>query len=78
MTLLNQIDKARKEFEAHQRWLREHGHDVAGYVERYGSKDDPEHYGDGGEAIYAADRAAMKRAEEHYLALTNKNRSKRS
>ena len=40
-------------------WIAAHGGDLAGYVERYGSKDDPEHYGDGGEAIYKADRGAL-------------------
>jgi hypothetical protein len=28
-------------------------------VARYGSKDDPEHYGDGREAIYAADMGEL-------------------
>lgn len=41
-------------------WIEEHGRDLAGYIERYGSKDDPQHYGDGGEAIYKADVAALR------------------
>jgi hypothetical protein len=46
-----------------QRWIEEHGGSLAGYVERYGSIDDPKHYGDGGEAIYAADAGALRRYE---------------
>lgn len=46
-------------------WIRDHGGNLAGYVERYGSKDDPEHYGDGGEAIYAADLAEYERRLRH-------------
>jgi len=39
-------------------WIKNHGGDLAGYVRRYGSKADPHRcYGDGGEAIYAADMA---------------------
>jgi hypothetical protein len=42
-------------------WVYEHGGTLAGYIQRYGSKDDPEHYGEGGEAIYAADIAELNR-----------------
>lgn len=51
--LADQIDRQRQ-------WIKEHGGDVNGYVERYGSKDDAKHYGDGGELIYAADLAALR------------------
>lgn len=51
-TIQRKIDEQRK-------WIEDHGGDLAGYVERYGSADDPDHYGDGGEAIYAADRGAL-------------------
>lgn len=47
-----------------RRWIAEHGGNLAGYVERYGSKDDPDHYGDGGEAIYEADIAALRRYQQ--------------
>jgi hypothetical protein len=50
-------------------WLREHGGNLSGYIARYGSADDPGHYGDGGEAIYAADLAAVERAEAALTAL---------
>ena len=36
-------------------WMEKCGGNLAGYVEKYGSKDDPEHSGNGGEAIYQAD-----------------------
>lgn len=36
-------------------WMVSHGETLEGYVARYGSRNDPERYGDGGEAIYAAD-----------------------
>jgi hypothetical protein len=47
-----------------ERWIQEHGGSLAGYVERYGSKDDAKHFGDGGEAIYAADWVALQNLKE--------------
>ena len=47
-----------------EEWMAEHGGTLAAYIERYGSKDDPHHYGDGGEAIYAADKKALDKARE--------------
>ena len=47
-------------------WIAAHGSDFAGYVARYGSADDPDHYGDGGEAIYEADRSALRELEEKW------------
>jgi len=58
-----------REIAAQKQWIKEHGGDLAGYVERYGSKDDPEHYGDGGELIYAADVAALAKFEAHLARL---------
>lgn len=43
------------------KWIEEHGGSRAGYILRYGSKHDPEHYGDGGEAIWDADRIELER-----------------
>lgn len=54
MNILQQI-------EDQVRWIVEHGADEAGYVSRYGSRNDPDHHGDGGEAIYAADAAEFHR-----------------
>lgn len=55
------LDEAIRE---QQNWINEHGANEAGYVARYGSVHDAEHYGDGGEAIYAADKAALDRLVE--------------
>ena len=42
------------------RWIEEHGGNLEGYVKRYGSKDEHDHYGQGGEAIYEADVRALE------------------
>ena len=62
-------DKSKREWlvaeiRSQQRWIREHGETLAGYVDHYGSKHDAEHYGDGGEAIYKADLEALLRLQE--------------
>jgi hypothetical protein len=49
-----------------QKWVHDHGATVVGYVIRYGSKNDPDHYGNGGEAIYAADIAELHRCWEEW------------
>lgn len=59
-TIIDYLDEQR-------RWIAEHGGDLIGYVTRYGSKDDARHYGDGGELIYAADMAALRRLERGRL-----------
>ena len=46
-----------------RQWIETHGATLSGYVARYGSAEDPEKYGDGGEAIYAADLAELRRLE---------------
>ncbi len=40
---------------AQAQWMQEHGSTIVGYVMRYGAASEPNHYGDGGEAIFAAD-----------------------
>lgn len=64
------MPELRRQLEVQLRWIEGCGGSLAGYVERYGSKDDPQHSGSGGEAIYAADvnelnriRLAIKRRE---------------
>lgn len=47
-----------------RKWIEEHGENLAGYVARYGSTDEPEHHGDGGEAIFHADRMELVRLEK--------------
>lgn len=42
-----------------EEWIRGCGGTLSGYVARYGSRRDEEHAGDGGEAIFAADKAAL-------------------
>lgn len=59
-----------------QRWLAEHGTTLYGYVQRYGSVHDPEHYGDGGEAIYHADHNALLALEAERDALRKKSPAK--
>lgn len=54
------MNKLLKEIEEQIKWIEEHGGDEAGYVRRYGSRNDPNHYGDGGEAIFAADNQAYQ------------------
>lgn len=55
------IDHAEQGIEPQKRWIADHGGDLAGYIKRYGSKDEPGHCGDGGEAIYEADIAELQR-----------------
>lgn len=50
-----------------RKWIAEHGGNLAGYVLRYGSAHDVDRYGDGGEAIYEADLAALNRALAHLV-----------
>lgn len=42
-------------------WIKRHGRNLIGYLVYYGSKNDPGHYGDGAEQIYAADVAELER-----------------
>lgn len=53
-------------------WIEENGGGLAGYILRYGSKDDPEHFGDGAEAIYEADLAALMVAEAELACLVGR------
>jgi hypothetical protein len=49
---------------AQEEWVASHGGCEAAYVARYGSTSDPVHYGNGGEAIYAADMAELARCRK--------------
>ena len=60
--LLQQIGEQRN-------WIARCGLTLGGYVKNYGSKDDPEHSGEGGEAIYQADMAALRQLESDLAAL---------
>jgi hypothetical protein len=63
------VEKAAQRVRDERAWIEEHGGNEAGYVIRYGSRVDPDCYGNGGEAIYAADVAALERAQATYDAL---------
>ena len=47
-----------------RKWIDEHGGCEAGYVDRYGNPDMNRCYGDGGSAIWQADKAELTRLEE--------------
>jgi len=55
-----------REIAEQRRWIDDHGRNLSGYIERYGAKDDPDHYGDGGRAIYRADMNELQRLEQLY------------
>jgi len=68
-----------REIKTQKWWIEAHGGSLGGYVEHYGSKDDADHYGDGGEAIYAADTAALTRLiAQHANACNNAWKSRGS
>ena len=54
-----------KQRDSQRKWFRDHGSSLYAYVERYGSIDDEEYYGQGGEAIYKADKGALDLAEKN-------------
>ena len=54
-----------KERDSQRKWFLDHGSSLYAYVERYGSVDDKEYYGAGGEAIYKADKDAFDVAEKN-------------
>jgi len=70
--MLGAINRLRKE----QQWMAECGGSLQGYIDKYGSKDDPDHSGNGGEAIYAADLEAVQKYEEEAVAAIVANSKK--
>lgn len=60
---MNRWQMSRKMLADEWRWFRSHGASLSKYIERYGRGTDPEpiRYGEGGEAIFAADVEALKR-----------------
>lgn len=62
----SKFHKALEAFIAQGRWIEEHGETLEGYIQRYGSADDPDHYGDGGEAIYNADMDEFVRLHQEF------------
>lgn len=62
-TRKTELESALYWYDQQKKWVEDHGGSRAAYILRYGSAQDPERYGDGGEAIYEADIAALERAE---------------
>jgi hypothetical protein len=63
------IARLREQVHEQRAWMNEHGRDLAGYVKHYGSKHDPDHYGDGGEAIYEADLDELVKRVQRLIAV---------
>jgi len=63
---MTNLEKPRRRVVQALYWIENHGADLDGYVARYGSANDPDRYGDGGEAIYAADLGAYREALDDY------------
>lgn len=58
-----------KEIKGQEKWIEQCGGWLEGYIEHYGSKHDTEHFGGGGEAIYAADFGHLKMLKERLALL---------
>jgi hypothetical protein len=56
-------ERIREQIRLQRLWIEQHGRNLSGYVARYGSADDPDHYGDGGELIYEADMKHLRELE---------------
>ncbi len=48
-----------KEIAEQYNWIMQCGGDLSGYIHNYGSKNHLTHCGDGGEAIYEADKNSL-------------------
>jgi hypothetical protein len=64
------IEKLELRIREERHWIDQHGGNLPGYISRYGSADEPNHSGDGGELIYRADVACLSRLESEYEQLT--------
>jgi hypothetical protein len=64
------IEKLELRIREERHWIDQHGGNLVGYISRYGSADEPNHSGDGGELIYRADVACLSRLESEYEQLT--------
>ena len=63
-----ELQRALYWLEVQEVWMAQAGGNLLGYLLHYGSINDPDHSGDGGEAIYAADEVALVKARDRYLA----------
>ena len=59
------IGQARSRLDMERRRMRDNGR-LPDYIKQYGSKYDPDHTGDSGEDVYAADMAKLMAAERAY------------
>ena len=70
MTKLDkEIESAGYWYAQERKWMEDHGSSLTAYIQRYGSFKDPDHYGEGGEAIYAADKDALDRRHHLFVSL---------
>ena len=70
MKRLSRAQRLAKQISEQQQWIASRGGNILGYITRYGSKDDANHYGDGGEAIYKADTDALRAARAQRITHT--------
>ena len=70
---LDQLLRSLREINEQEDWIKHCGGDLQGYISRYGKAADPTHYGDGAEAIFAADTAELQRREKRHRALIDKH-----
>lgn len=68
------IDQLRARASRQRRWIADHGGDLLGYIARYGSVAEASRYGDGGEAIYAADLARLAALDDQVARLAGMRR----
>lgn len=68
------LDLAVRAVTEQEEWIVAHGGDRGGYIARYGSVNDPDHYGDGGENIYAADLQRLREAQANLLRVSHPER----
>ena len=68
------LDRARQAVRDQVSWMKSCGGDLAGYIDRYGSSSEPGHYGDGGEAIYAADLTCLSALQRKALEMEKRER----
>lgn len=76
-------DGLRRRIADQRQWIADHGGSEAGYVATYGSTQDApasdggKRYGDGGEAIYAADMAHLRQLEDRLAYVLSPKRDAR-
>jgi hypothetical protein len=64
-TAMKRMEAVARAINEQRTWIEQCGGTLAGYVARYGSRDDAKHSGHGGEAIYSADMEELRRRERN-------------